>query len=208
MGDGFKVFRWFLFGAKNLHMLCARWFMFCGATTQISDTVRLRGLSRIGLGFWGWVMTAMKIFPTWLFWLCMIFCNAMHINNLYKSPTILHHCISLYFMSGLGLERVGKQELKKCRYTRIKRQLSIGRKNTGFNFAFISAFACKHQICLLWRKEVIFILFSQASLRKHAQNCFSQLLEEMEAVFLKSNQHLSIKTLRKGSVFPIVRVRT
>lgn len=58
------------------------------------------------------------------------------------------------------------------------------------------------------RKEVIFILFSQASPRKQpAQNCFPQLLEEIEAVFLKSNQHLSIKTLRKGSVFPIVRVR-
>lgn len=43
-------------------------------------------------------------------------------------------------------------------------------------------------------KEIIFILFSQASPRKQtAQNCFPQLLQEMQALCLKSNQHCSIK---------------
>lgn len=95
-----------------------------------------------------------------------------------------------------------KQEEKR-RYTSIKRKLSTGRKKTKAStlplFLRLPA-SIKYACCE--EKEVIFILFSQTSPRKQAaQNCFPQLLEEIEAVFLKSNQHLSIKTVRKGSVF-------
>lgn len=83
-------------------------------------------------------------------------------------------------------------------YTSIKRYLSKGLKKTRASFLLFPLFqrlpaSIKYACCE--EKEVIFILFSQASPRKYeAQNCFPQLLEEREAVFLKSNQHLSIKT--------------
>lgn len=51
----------------------------------------------------------------------------------------------------------------------------------------------------------------RSSPRKRVQNCFPRPLEEREAAFLKSNQHLSIKTLRKrlscGFLFPTVTVK-
>lgn len=111
---------------------------------------------------------------------------------------------SLYIPCHAG-EREGK-----CRYTSIKKSSLVQAIKNN-----VLRLQCYFSVCLrasnmlvVKKKKIIFILFSQASPRKQtAQNCFPQLLEEIEAVFLKSNQHLSIKTLRKGSVFPIVGVR-
>ncbi len=59
-------------------------------------------------------------------------------------PVLIHdtnHCISLYSLS--------HQKTGKCRYAIIKKGSLVGAAKTkGFNFAFISEYACKHQICL------------------------------------------------------------